>query len=124
MTALCLAAAGAGLRFAAGLLTLAWTHSIEKVEWRETWRATPAGLELVEARVRGSGAGMEPGDDARLENGFWVWHPHRPPLPRLVLARSGATADWRICDIDACRPLGVLLDRPMDGGTAEILPCP
>ena len=28
--------------------------------WEEDWRASPAGLELVEARVQGSGAGMEP----------------------------------------------------------------
>jgi hypothetical protein len=40
--------------------TLVWTHSIEKVDWQEDWHVTPDGLELVQARVKGSGAGMEP----------------------------------------------------------------
>jgi hypothetical protein len=44
--------------------TLVWTHSVERTEWRESWRVTPAGLVLTEARVKGSGAGMEPATDA------------------------------------------------------------
>ena len=28
-------------------LSLAWTHSVEKIEWQEDWRITPGGLELV-----------------------------------------------------------------------------
>lgn len=123
MSALCLAAGGASLRFAGGLLVLAWTHSIEKVEWRETWTATPAGLELVEARVKGSGAGMEPGPDAQLIDGWWVWHPRRAPLADLRLARSGATADWRICTAGSCRTVEALLGRPMDGGEARLAVC-
>lgn len=123
MTALCLLAGGTSLRFAAGLLTLAWTHSVEKVEWRETWGATPAGLELVEARVKGSGAGMEPGEGARLEDGWWVWRPMRPALPELRLARSGATADWRVCLDGACRPLGESLGPAHDAETVRLAPC-
>jgi len=46
--------------------TLVWTHSIEKIDWQEDWRITPQGLELVQARVKGSGAGMEPPPEARL----------------------------------------------------------
>ena len=123
MSVLCLSAGGASLRFATGLLTLAWTHSIEKVEWRETWAATPAGLELVEARIEGSGAGMEPGEGARLEGGFWVWRPERPALAEVILARSGATADWRICEADRCRSAEEALGRPADGEPARLVPC-
>lgn len=124
MSAVCLFAGAASLRFAAGLVTLAWTHSIEKVEWRETWAATPAGLELTEARIKGSGAGMEPGDDARLEDGWWVWRPRRPALAELHLARSGATSDWRICVEGRCATIEALLGRPMDGGEARLASCP
>lgn len=123
MSALCLAAGGATLRFATGLLTLAWTHSIEKVEWRETWAATPAGLVLVEARVKGSGAGMEPGEGARLDGGFWVWRPARPPIAELRLARSGATADWRICEGEVCRTAEAALGRAADGEPARLFVC-
>ena len=75
---LCLASAGAVKALALAAFTLAWTHSIEKVEWQEDWRITPAGLELVEARVKGSGAGMEPPPEARLINGWFRWKPAAP----------------------------------------------
>jgi hypothetical protein len=55
---LCLASAGAVKTLSIAAFTLAWTHSIEKVEWQEDWRLTPQGLELVQARVKGSGTGM------------------------------------------------------------------
>ncbi|MCB5177306.1 MULTISPECIES: DUF1850 domain-containing protein [Microvirga] len=89
----------------AGALTLAWTHSVEKIAWEEDWRSGPAGLELVEARVRGSGAGMEPPPDARFDNGVWKWRPAVPPQKEIVMRRSGATADWRICISGQCRPM-------------------
>lgn len=123
MSAICLFAGAASLRFAAGLVTLAWTHSIEKVEWRETWAATPAGIVLTEARIKGSGAGMEPGDGARLERGWWVWTPNRPASAELHLARSGATGDWRICAEGSCATIEALFGRPMDGGEARLAPC-
>ncbi len=63
------------LRLAVTAFTLAWTHSVEHVRWEEDWRVTPAGLQVVEARVRGSGAGMEPPPDARLRDGWWVYVP-------------------------------------------------
>ena len=124
MSGLCLLAGETSVRLAASLLTLAWTHSIEKVEWRETWSATPAGLELVEARIKGSGAGMEPGEGARLVDGWWVWRPHRPAMPDVLLARSGATADWRLCLDGTCRSAEAILGRPQDGATIRLAVCP
>lgn len=123
MSGLCLLAGGASLRIAAGVLTLAWTHSVEKVEWRETWSATPAGLELVEARVKGSGAGMEPGEGARLEDGWWVWQPRPAARPEVLLARSGATADWRLCVEGACRPLEAALGLAGSSEPVRLVPC-
>ncbi|MFL5190929.1 MAG: DUF1850 domain-containing protein [Microvirga sp.] len=89
----------------AGAITLAWTHSVEKIVWEEDWRSSPAGLELVEARVRGSGAGMEPPPDAKFANGVWSWKPNMLPQAEVIMRRSGATADWRICLSGQCRPM-------------------
>ena len=77
---LCLISGGVTKVLMLGAFTLAWTHSIEKIEWQEDWRVTPAGLEVVAARVKGSGAGMEPPPEARLAGGWFQWRP--APLPR------------------------------------------
>ena len=76
---LCLASAGIAKTLSIAAFTLAWTHSIEKVEWQEDWRVTPQGLELVQARVKGFGAGMEPPPEARLVDGWFQWQPARAP---------------------------------------------
>ena len=103
---LCIAG-GAMLHLAVTAFTLAWTHSVEHVRWEEDWRVTPSGLALVEARVQGSGAGMEPPDGARLDRGWWRYAPALPPRPELILAASGATASgWTLCTSDGCRQLG------------------
>jgi hypothetical protein len=65
---LCLISAGVTKALAVAGFTLVWTHSIEKVDWQEDWTVTPAGLELVQARVKGSGwstAGFSGGRSAR-----------------------------------------------------------
>ena len=104
---LCIAAAGKTVAIAVTTFTLSWTHSIEKVEWRESYAVTEHGLVPGEAAVKGSGAGMEPGAGAVLRDGWWVWNPPAKPLPRLVLAASGATgAGWRLCHSGGCVELG------------------
>ncbi|MGO4707400.1 DUF1850 domain-containing protein [Microvirga sp. 2MCAF38] len=102
---ICLLAGSKLMPLMAGAMTLAWTHSVEKVLWEEDWRQGPAGLELVEARVRGSGAGMEPPPEARFKRGVWSWQPKVPPQREVVLRRSGATADWRVCIAGQCHPM-------------------
>jgi hypothetical protein len=111
---LCLVAGSTVAPLLAGFITLAWTHSVERIAWEEDWRWTPAGVELVEARVRGSGAGMDPPPEARLVRGAWAWRPSVPPQREVLLRRSGATADWRICLEGACRPLDAYLPREAD----------
>jgi len=111
---LCLAAGAGVVPLLAGALTLAWTHSVEKIAWEEDWRLTPAGLELVEARVRGSGAGMDPPPDARFKGGVWRWRPALPPQGEVVMRRSGATADWRVCVEGRCRPMEDWVPREAD----------
>jgi hypothetical protein len=102
---LCLASAGVVKALSVAAFTLVWTHSVEKVDWQEDWRVSKQGLELVQARVKGSGAGMEPPPEARLVNGWFQWRPKRAALPEVVLGNSGAAGDWRLCHDGKCRTL-------------------
>ena len=103
----CATLAGVATLVAGSGFTLSWTHSVERTEWRERWTETADGLRLVEARVRGSGAGMDPGDGARLEGGWWVWAPALPAVASLALAASGETGDgWTLCDDPRDDPRG------------------
>ena len=116
---LCIAGA-ATLRLAVAAFTLAWTHSVEHVRWEEDWQVGPAGLQIVAARVRGSGAGMEPGEDARLVDGWWTWRPQLPPQPQVLLAASGATGGgWTLCGGGQCHELGAAA-----GPAIRLAPCP
>ncbi len=119
---LCLFAAGALIRLGALALTLSWTHSVEKAQWQEDLRLGPAGIAVTEARVTGSGAGMEPPPDARFEAGFWRWRPNRPPLASIVLRRSRETEDWTVCVNGECRRIGEL--APAQADPVTIAACP
>lgn len=108
--------------------TLAWTHSIEKVRWEEDYAVVPGQakgqlpvLRAMKARVRGSGAGMEPPPDARLRNGWYEYTPQIPYPAELRLTRSGFTADYEWCSAGPCRPLSDLL--PSDGGVTVLTAC-
>ncbi|MCR4266385.1 DUF1850 domain-containing protein [Nitratireductor sp. ZSWI3] len=111
---LCVLAGGKAATIAATLFTLSWTHSVEKIRWEEHWRVTPAGLEVLQARVQGSGAGMEPPPEARFDNGWWVYEPALPPLPEIRLAASGATGEsWLLCAGGRCMTLGASAGAPV-----------
>ncbi len=105
---LCLSAGALVATLAVESFTLAWTHSIEKIRWEEDWRIEAGLLHLVEARIRGSGAGMEPPAGAVLENGTWRYRPVLAPLARLRLANSTYAADYLLCFESRCRPLAEL----------------
>ncbi|MDP1652722.1 MAG: DUF1850 domain-containing protein [Rhodocyclaceae bacterium] len=123
-----------GICLIAGLLiaplddavTLRWTHSIEKIVWEEDYRREANALRLVEARVRGTGAGMEPPAGAVLKDGAWHYTPPLPPLPRILLRHSphvppyvvcGANGEWRCQMVDAWLP-----GLP-DDAVLELSPC-
>jgi hypothetical protein len=117
---LCIVVGAKTVMLAAAAFTLSWTHSVEKTSWQEDWRLGASGLELVEARIKGSGAGMEPPADAVLANGWWTYRPALPPQPSLNLAASGATSGgWTLCVADLCMELGA---APGEG--VVIAPCP
>lgn len=108
--ALCLAAGAVATKLGLAAFTLIWTHSVERVRWEEDWQVTSPTLTLIEARIKGSGAGMEPPDGAILEDGYWRYRPDLDPIERLKLARSGAVDDWRLCTpARGCAELAELL---------------
>lgn len=116
------------LRIAAAAFTLSWTHTVERTRWEEDWRVAEDGLRVVAARVKGSGAGMDPGEGARLVGGWWAWTPHAPALPEVRLAGSNAAPEgWRLCARDRCVTIGARdakgpADAFADGATLR--PCP
>jgi hypothetical protein len=111
---LCLAAAGLAVEIAASAFTLSWTHTVEKIVWQEDWRVEAGRLVLDEARVKGSGAGMEPPQGAALRGGFYVWRPDVPARPELVLRRAAEAGDWRLCAAGRCAALGEWLGSGAD----------
>jgi hypothetical protein len=120
---LCLASAGVVKTLSIAAFTLVWTHSIEKVEWQEDWRVTPRGLELVQARVKGSGAGMEPPPEARLIDGWFRWQPKRAALPEVVLGNSGSAGEWRLCLNGSCRTLSDIFGHPVEAHVTTVSAC-
>jgi hypothetical protein len=74
---LCLAAGAAGAVLAVNGFTLAWMHSIEKIRWEEDWRIVGRELVITEARIRGTGAGMEPPAGARFRTASGITGPRR-----------------------------------------------
>ena len=119
MSALCLMVAGAmaaRLALDGGMFELSWTHSIEKGAWQERWQVADGALRPVEARIRGSGPGMEPPEGGRWVDGFWVYEPAVPPQDSVTLANSSNTADYTLCTAKGCAPLAILaggFDRPV-----------
>ena len=120
---LCFATASGVKALALSVFTLVWTHSIEKVDWQEDWRVTPGGLELVQARVKGTGAGMEPPPDAVLRGGWWHYVPRLPPLPEVRLTLSPYTADYRLCWSGHCRALGQILGATGETAVVTLRAC-
>jgi hypothetical protein len=119
----CLVSAGVVKTLSLLAFTLAWTHSVEKVEWQEDWRVTPQGLQLTQARVKGSGAGMEPPPEARLINGWFQWQPVGAPLPEVVLGNSGAAGEWRFCAAGQCRTLSDIIGHPVGANVTVMRVC-
>ena len=112
------------LRIAAAAFTLAWSHTVEHQPWQEDWRVEDDRLVLGTVRVKGSGAGMEPPEEARLVDGWYVWRPASETRERIILRRAGeASGDWQLCPAgDECALLGDLVGAAADPVTLQ--PCP
>ena len=121
--ALCLTAGALSASLAIQVFTLAWMHSIEKVRWEEDWRVDGLQLQIVEARVKGSGAGMEPPLDSVFRDGAWHYRPAVAPLSRLNLAHSPYAVGYELCLDNVCQPLAGFLPGITDTATIELEGC-
>lgn len=121
---LCLAAGAVAATLAVDAFTLAWTHSIEKIRWEEDWRVEAGQLVAVEARVRGSGAGMEPPPGALLERGVWRYRPALAPQAALRLSHSPHAGGYALCVGGRCAPLAERLPGIDNTAVIEIRSCP
>ncbi len=104
-------------------VTLRWTHSIEKVIWEEDYRLEAQALRLVEARVRGTGAGMEPPAGAVQKDGAWHYVPTLPLLPRIELRHSPYVPPYILCNASGCQPASAWLPKLEENAVLELVPC-
>lgn len=103
--------------------TVAWMHSVEKTRWEERYRVEGTALRLVEARIQGSGAGMDPPPDARFAGGWWTWRPSIGPLPAVRLTLSPFTRDYDLCWARRCQTLRSLVATHTATAVVEVRPC-
>ena len=104
--------------------TLSWTHSIEKVRWEEDWRVVGSELVISAARIRGTGAGMEPPAGAVLKDGVWHYRPPLPPQDVLRLAHSPHAGGYTLCTMTLCAPLADRLPGIDNTAVIELRACP
>lgn len=121
LAALCLLAGGLQVRLPVTHFTLRWQHSIEKVEWAEDYEVAGAWLHLSQARIRGSGAGMEPPAGSTLVGGVWRYRLADPWRREIVLARSEFVPDYELCIDGACRRMTDWL--PISAGATTLRAC-
>lgn len=125
MIGLCMGLAGVvWAQVATPDFTLAWNHTIEKIRWEEDYRVMPDGLLLGEARVKGSGAGMEIPDGAELRNGTWHYQRQVPPLQPLRVGRTPEAGDYQLCFDQRCHVMSEWLGPPKaDRPALELWSC-
>ena len=123
MMALCLSAGALSATLLTQNFTLAWMHSVEKIRWEEDWNIEQMQLHLISARVKGTGAGMEPPPDAVFKNGAWHYHPHIQPLQSIILSHSPYTKEYELCIDFTCKPLSTYLPQLETTATITLEAC-
>ncbi len=121
---LCLAAGAVTAVLAIDAFTLTWIHSIEKIRWEEDWRVVGSELVINEARIRGTGAGMEPPAGAVLKNGVWHYRPQIPRQAVLRLSHSPHAGGYTLCTATVCAPLADRLPGIDNTAVIELRSCP
>lgn len=104
-------------------ITLSWTHSVQKTRWEEDYRLEGQALRLVSARIEGTGAGMEPPDDAVWRAGAWHYTPRLPQLPTVKLQHSPYVPPYVVCAQGRCSSLPDWLPGLPAEGVVELRPC-
>ena len=121
VAAVCLVAGALTARIPTHQFTLRWQHSIEKIEWAEDYDVVGRWLHLSQARIRGSGAGMEPPAGAFLEGSVWHYRLADPWRREIVLARSEFVADYELCIRGRCDGLSRWI--AVSAGPTTLKPC-
>ncbi len=109
--------------------TVAWEHSVEHFEWRETFQITADGrLRLLRSATRGYGAGTpdrpREGDAFRMEQGWLVNEPVGLELEALPISLSPLSPHWlesgavRLSLLEIAGEQAILL-RPRRGVSAN-----
>ena len=111
--ALCIVVGTALVQVPAQRFTLRWQHTVEKILWEEDYVVAGTWLYLASARVRGSGAGMEPPPGAVKVGAAWQYRPEQRWHRGVTLARSAHGADYELCIDGACRPLASWAPAPL-----------
>lgn len=115
--ALCIVVGSFMVELPARSFTLAWQHTVEKIVWEEDYLVLGTWLYLTSARIRGSGAGMEPQADAVLIDGAWHYRPADRWRSEVRLARSEFGSDYLLCIDGRCRPMGDYAPGPIGSTT-------
>jgi hypothetical protein len=111
---LCVLAGTKVATFAVSIFTLTWLHSVEKTEWQEDWKIINSKLKIVEARVKGSGAGMEPPENSKLVKGWYVYRHKVTAKDEILLATSETNIkNWSICYNGKCQELPKNENKPL-----------
>lgn len=123
MIALCLSAGALSATLNIQAFTLAWMHSVEKIRWEEDWRIEGKNLHIIQSRIQGTGAGMEPPIGAVLKDGYWHYTPDIKPLPSVSLMHSSFTKGYELCFKGSCHPLVQFLPGIHDTQSILLSPC-
>lgn len=123
MIALCLSVGALSASLSIQAFTLAWMHSVEKIRWEEDWKIEGTSLYILEARVQGTGAGMEPPLGSVYKDGFWHYQPTVGPLQSVSLMHSPYTKGYEICFKNQCHPLEDLLPGINEIESIILTPC-
>jgi len=121
LAALCLVAGSLQVQLPVSQFTLRWQHSIEKIEWAEDYEVVGPWLRLSQARIRGSGAGMEPPEGSTLVDGDWRYRLVDPWRREIVLARSEFVPDYELCVDGKCRRMTHWV--PISAGATTLRAC-
>ena len=103
--------------------TLKWKHSVEKIQWEEDWQMCGNQLHITAARVRGSGAGMDPPENAVYKKGYWEYQPQLPSQQQLRLTHSQFTEGYSFCIENQCQLLADKIPLTADDNLIIITPC-
>lgn len=122
MSALCFSAGAATAILQLTSFTLAWTHSVEHILWEEDWYVEDTQLVLSEARIRGSGAGMDPPEGAVLRDGVWHYRAERR-VARLNLSSGSGQPEYQICTAGECLSLPAILGPGTAALSVELRAC-